>query len=70
MNETSLISNAKIIKICNAEKLNEEAQNYLLKILEEPSKKSYIMLSSRPYKLKKTILSRLTSISIQPTFLQ
>ena len=68
LNETSLISNAKVIKINCAEKLNEEAQNYLLKILEEPPKNSHIiMLSSRPYKLKKTILSRLVKIKIQET---
>ena len=66
LNETSLISNAKVIKINCAEKLNEEAQNYLLKILEEPPKNSHIiMLSSRPFKLKKTILSRLIRINIQ-----
>ena len=71
LNETSLISNAKIIKINCAEKLNEEAQNYLLKILEEPPKNSHIiMLSSRPYRLKKTILSRLVRINIQQTELQ
>ena len=70
LNETALVSDAKIIKICKAETLTEEAQNHLLKILEEPSKKSHIvMLSSRPYKLKKTILSRLTSFSILPNFL-
>ena len=68
LNETSLISNAKVIKINSAEKLNEEAQNYLLKILEEPPNNSHIiMLSSRPFKLKKTILSRLIKIKIQRT---
>ena len=68
LNETSLISNAKVIKINCAEKLNEEAQNYLLKILEEPPKNSHIiMLSSRPFKLKKTILSRLIRINIHRT---
>ena len=71
LQETSLISKAKIIKINSAEKLNEEAQNYLLKILEEPSKNSHIiMLSSRPYRLKKTILSRLVRINIQQRVLQ
>ena len=71
LQETSLISKAKIIKINSAEKLNEEAQNYLLKILEEPSKNSHIiMLSSRPYRLKKTILSRLIRINIKQTVLQ
>ena len=71
LQETSLISKAKIIKINSAEKLNENAQNYLLKILEEPSKNSHIiMLSSRSYRLKKTILSRLVRINIQQTVLQ
>ena len=71
LNETSLISNAKVIKIYCAEKLNEEAQNYLLKILEEPPKNSHIiMLSSRPFKLKKTILSRLVRLKIQRTGLK
>jgi len=71
LNETPLISNAKVIKINCAEKLNEEAQNYLLKILEEPPKNSHIiMLSSRPFKLKKTILSRLIRINIQRTELK
>ena len=71
LQETSLISKAKIIKINSAEKLNEEAQNYLLKILEEPSKNSHIiMLSSRHYRLKKTILSRLIRINIKQTVLQ
>jgi len=68
LNETSLISDAKVIKINCAEQLNEEAQNFLLKILEEPPKNSHIiMLSSRPFKLKKTILSRLIKIKIQRT---
>ena len=68
LNETPLISNAKVIKINCAEKLNDEAQNYLLKILEEPPKNSHIIvLSSRPFKLKKTILSRLVKIKIQET---
>lgn len=71
LNETSLISDAKVIKINCAEKLNDEAQNYLLKILEEPPKNSHIiMLSSRPYRLKKTILSRLIRINIQNSELQ
>ena len=71
LNETSLISNAKVIKINCAEKMNDEAQNYLLKILEEPPRNSHIiMLSSRPFKLKKTILSRLVRINIQRTEFQ
>ena len=71
LNETALISNSKVIKINCAEKLNEEAQNYLLKILEEPPKNSLIiMLSSRPFRLKKTILSRLIRINIHSKTIQ
>ena len=67
LNETPLLSEAKVVKINNADLLTDEAQNYLLKILEEPSKNSYIFLiSSRPYRLKKTILSRVTRINITP----
>ena len=67
LNETPLLSEAKVVKINNADLLTDEAQNYLLKILEEPSKNSYIFLiSSRPYRLKKTILSRVTRINIAP----
>ncbi len=66
LNETSLISSAKVIKLNRADLLNEEAQNYLLKILEEPPPNSHIiMMTSRPYRLKKTILSRLVRINIQ-----
>lgn len=71
MNETALLSDAKLIKINDAELLNDEAQGHLLKILEEPPKNSYIfLLSSRPYKLNKTILSRLNRIKINPSYFQ
>ena len=69
LQETSLISKAKIIKINSAEKLND-GSNYLLKILEEPQNSHIIMLSSRPFKLKKTILSRLIRINIHRTELK
>ena len=71
MNETALLSDAKLIKINDAELLNEEAQGHLLKILEEPPKNSYIfLLSSKPSKLKKTILSRLNRIKIHPSYFE
>ena len=71
MSETALISDAKLIKINDAELLNLEAQGHLLKILEEPPKNSYIfLLSSKPSKLKKTILSRLNRIKIHPSYFE
>ena len=67
LSETALLSEAKIVKINNADLMTEEAQNYLLKILEEPPNKSYIfLLSARPHRLKPTILSRTTKIKIPP----
>ena len=71
MNETALLSDAKLIKINDAELLNLEAQGHLLKILEEPPKNSYIfLLSSKPSKLNKTILSRLNRIKIDPSYFE
>ncbi len=71
MSETALISDAKLIKINDAELLNNDAQGHLLKILEEPPKNSYIfLLSSRPAILKPTILSRLNRIKIDPSYFE
>ena len=71
MNETALLSDAKLIKINEAELLSELAQDHLLKFLEEPPKNSYIfLLSSRPAKLKKTILSRVNRIKIDPSYFE
>jgi len=71
MSETALISDAKLIKINDAELLNLDAQGHLLKILEEPPKNSYIfLLSSRPAKLKPTILSRVNRIKINPSYFE
>ncbi len=43
----------------------KESQNFLLKTLEEPSKNTYIFLtSSKPYLLQPTLLSRLNHVSI------
>lgn len=49
----------KFVIICNAENMNINAANALLKILEEPPKNSYIFLLSFFYQqLPETILSR------------
>ena len=71
MNETALLSDAKLIKINDAELLSDPAQDHLLKILEEPPKNSYIfLLSSKPSKLNPTILSRLNRIKIDPSYFE
>ena len=71
MSETALLSDAKLIKINEAELLSELAQDHLLKILEEPPENSYIfLLSSRPSKLMPTILSRVTRIKIDPSYFE
>jgi hypothetical protein len=62
--ETPLLSKSKIIVINSAESMNLESQNFLLKILEEPSKNTFIFLiSSKPFSLKPTLLSRLNHTS-------
>ena len=62
--ETPLLSKSKIIVINSAESMNLESQNFLLKTLEEPSKNTFIFLiSSKPFSLKPTLLSRLNHTS-------
>tara|TARA_B000000477_G_C6086470_1_gene225664 strand:+ start:85 stop:1071 length:987 start_codon:yes stop_codon:yes gene_type:complete len=56
---TPSISKNKVVCIMNADSMNEESQNALLKSLEEPASYSYIiMTTSRPKSLKQTIYSR------------
>ena len=55
----------------NADSMNEESQNALLKSLEEPASYSYIiMTTSRPKSLKQTIYSRCQVLNIPhiPTY--
>ncbi len=57
----------KVVIIDEAEKMNVEASNALLKTLEEPPEKSMIILiSSNPSKLLPTILSRVKKIRFKP----
>ena len=57
---------AKIVLIDSAEKLNTQAGNFLLKILEEPPPKSFFFLiSSEPSKLLLTIRSRTQNLRFQ-----
>ena len=55
---------AKIVLIDSAEKLNLQASNFLLKIVEEPPPKSFFFfISSQPAQIPLTIRSRLQNIS-------
>lgn len=56
---------SKIIVIFEADKLNQEAQNALLKTLEEPGDNNYIILAtSKPSSLLSTIISRCHTLKI------
>ena len=62
---TPSISKNKVVCIMNADSMNEESQNPLLKSLEEPASYSYIiMTTSRPMSLKQTIYSRCQVLNI------
>ena len=62
---TPSISKNKVVCIMNADSMNEESQNALLKSLEEPASYSYIiMTTSRPKSLKQTIYSRCQVLNI------
>jgi DNA polymerase III delta prime subunit len=58
----------KIIVIYQAENLNLESQNALLKTLEEPGLNNYVILSTaKPSKLLSTIISRCQTIKLKNT---
>jgi DNA polymerase-3 subunit delta' len=57
----------RVIIIEEAEKLNDEASNALLKILEEPPEGNiFVLTSSQHYQLLPTIRSRCCHIALQP----
>lgn len=57
----------KLAIINEAEKMNSEAANALLKMLEEPHQNTIlILITSEPESLPKTIVSRLQEIRFQP----
>jgi len=59
-------SNYKIFIIKNAERMTTPAANSFLKTLEEPNEKTiFILTSSKPEKLLKTIISRTSVIKFQ-----
>jgi DNA polymerase III subunit delta' len=58
---------ARFFVIDNADKMNEQSQNALLKTLEEPAATTYIFLiTSRPMSLLQTIRSRCQTIRFAP----
>ncbi len=62
-----LVGKKKITVIDGAEKMNQEAQNGFLKVLEEPVNQTYIfLLGSHPKALLPTIYSRLVPIYFNP----
>lgn len=61
----------RIVIIEDSELLTTEAQNALLKVLEEPPADTVLLLTtSQPALLKSTILSRVQRIHVQPASLQ
>lgn len=69
---TPKISNIKVVIILNADKLNLQASNALLKTIEEPfGNTSILMLSNSINELPKTIVSRCLKVNIKsPKFLE
>ncbi|WP_199608784.1 DNA polymerase III subunit delta' [Flocculibacter collagenilyticus] len=68
INKTSQLKNNKVVRIINAEKMSESAANALLKNLEEPSAKVYLILTSSDIsQLSATITSRCTKHRINIT---
>jgi len=62
-----MVGQKRVFIVAEAEKMNEEAANSLLKILEEPPLFSYIILvTHNPDVIKPTIKSRCQILSFQP----
>lgn len=69
LSKTSIISGYKIAIIYEADLMNVNAANSCLKILEEPSKNSYIFLiTTRAASLLPTITSRCFRINLRDTY--
>ncbi len=67
LHATSMTGRGKIVIISNAEALNKESANRLLKTLEEPTSNTYfILLTSRLERLLQTIKSRCQIVRFKP----
>jgi DNA polymerase-3 subunit delta' len=63
----ALEARRRVFLVENADTMNEEAANHLLKTLEEPPAAStFVLTTSRPEQLLPTILSRCQEIRLQP----
>ncbi len=61
----------RVVLILNADKMNPQAQNALLKMLEEPPKKTFFILIAKDISLLlPTIISRCRKIRFKPSSLQ
>ena len=59
-------SGFKVFVIANADKLNPQSQNALLKVLEEPLNTVFILTCANPMDLLQTVRSRCTVYNIEP----
>ncbi len=67
LNLKSYESDCKVMIVWMAERMNQQAANKLLKLIEEPPAKTYfIMVSENPNLIIKTILSRTQQIYVPP----
>ena len=71
LNKTTYYKGLKIVLIDNAEKINVNASNALLKVIEEPSKDTYFfIINNNSQKLLNTIKSRCIDFNINFNFLE
>jgi DNA polymerase-3 subunit delta' len=64
---TSFAGRARVLRIDNADCLSEEAQNALLKTLEEPPPATFLLLEAgAPERLLSTVRSRVQGVAVQP----
>ena len=62
-----LESDKKLFVLLNAQEMNAQSQNKLLKTLEEPPKNTHIILfATTTYSLLPTVLSRVKTVVIEP----
>lgn len=68
INQTPLYSKYNFFIVNNADFLNKEAQNSLLKVIEEPGKNSVILLLTTYHQLLPTIYSRCLNLYLDPIY--
>jgi DNA polymerase-3 subunit delta' len=64
---TGSLGGARVFRVMQADAMNEEASNALLKVIEEPPQGSFFVLeTSAPGRLLPTLVSRLRMITVKP----